>query len=303
MTMSEDLRRELGTLEHRLRTILPEEYQGAYEDIQPVSMGSAALKFDAEGRVAWNEIWGSFCDLAMAGGPPHKGTLLEPGSEADLASDPDRYEQVVDEICRGITLATELPAEPSPVPGWVRVTCLNQTMADWLLRAIVMENVAVQAEDNTVDLPAAPQFRLEKEIKNVVTVIAKTCHYWLGHMPRAQQRAIDHLFETMAGDLPLIAPTRSPYDRQLRDHMAEQIRRDVGLNTSSHRYHGWLGVQCPSVGAAVWLMRALVVSNVLSRREERTLFLPIHPARDPGGHAAARRLTRVHDLAKARAVV
>jgi hypothetical protein len=25
-------------------------------------------------------------------------------------------------------------------------------------------------------------FRLEKEIKNVVTVTAKTCHYWLEHM-------------------------------------------------------------------------------------------------------------------------
>jgi sirohydrochlorin cobaltochelatase len=30
-------------------------------------------------------------------------------------------------------------------------------------------------------LPAGPTFRLDKEIKNVVTVIAKTHHYWKEH--------------------------------------------------------------------------------------------------------------------------
>jgi sirohydrochlorin cobaltochelatase len=31
-------------------------------------------------------------------------------------------------------------------------------------------------------LPAGPQFRLEAEIKNVVTAVAKTYHYWKEHM-------------------------------------------------------------------------------------------------------------------------
>jgi hypothetical protein len=30
-------------------------------------------------------------------------------------------------------------------------------------------------------LPAGPAFQLEKEIKNVITVLAKTFHYWTEH--------------------------------------------------------------------------------------------------------------------------
>jgi sirohydrochlorin cobaltochelatase len=62
-------------LELRLKTILPEEYQDTYEELEPVSMGSAGLKYGRDGKVAWNDIWATFCDLAMAGGPPHKGAL------------------------------------------------------------------------------------------------------------------------------------------------------------------------------------------------------------------------------------
>ena len=42
--------------EARLKTLLPEEYRECYEDVQPVSMGSAGLKFAPDGRVAWNEM-------------------------------------------------------------------------------------------------------------------------------------------------------------------------------------------------------------------------------------------------------
>ena len=81
-------------------------------------------------------------------------------------------------------MTTLLDTSVSPVPGWVLSSCLSEAMTGWLLRAIVMENVAARAEGMALDLPAAPHFRLEKEIKNVVTVIAKTSHYWLEHMPR-----------------------------------------------------------------------------------------------------------------------
>src|SRR5215213_3663574 len=82
----------LAELDARLKTILPENYQDSYEDLQPVPMRSAGLKYDGDGRVAWNEIWTSFCDLAMAGGPPHKGTLLEAASRnpIDTPTSPKR---------------------------------------------------------------------------------------------------------------------------------------------------------------------------------------------------------------------
>ena len=112
-------RRALEALDARLRTLLPEEYRDSYEDVQPISMGSAGLKYDADGQVAWDQMWGSFCDLAMAGGPPHKGTLLEPGSEAEIDAQFDRYDEVAEEICRGISMATGLRSYVSPTPGWV----------------------------------------------------------------------------------------------------------------------------------------------------------------------------------------
>jgi hypothetical protein len=74
------IQQALVDLDDRLRTILPEEYQESYETLEAVPMRSAGLKFGSDGRVAWNEIWESFCDLAMAGGPPHKGTLLGPAT-------------------------------------------------------------------------------------------------------------------------------------------------------------------------------------------------------------------------------
>jgi hypothetical protein len=169
-----------------------------------------------------------------------------------------------------------LPADPSPIPGWVRVTCYGETMSGWLLRAITMENVAVRREGLAIDLPAAPHFRLEKEIKNVITVIAKTSHYWLGHMPRTQKEAIAILFATMARERPLIEPA------------------DAG---------GWRSVPCPSVRAAVWRMRALVAYNVLARREETTLFVPVNAMTDPAGTSVATALTEVHRLAGASGIL
>ncbi len=204
--MHDDDRRELEELDLRLRVLLPETYQDSYESLEPKPMGSAGLKYGPDGKVAWDEIWGSFCDLAMAGGPPHKGRLLEPGTRAAIDAAPARYEEVVDEICRGITLASELPAQASPHAGWVSVDCYSETMASWLLRAIVMENVAARSDGRGLQLPAAPHFQLEKEIKNVITVIAKTTHYWMGHMPRAQKSAIADLFAKMSSASPLIEP-------------------------------------------------------------------------------------------------
>ncbi len=47
--------------------------------------------------------------------------------------------------------------------------------AGWLVRrAVNIENVSSYSEGMVLYLPAGPRFRLEKEIKNVVTAIAKT---------------------------------------------------------------------------------------------------------------------------------
>jgi sirohydrochlorin cobaltochelatase len=281
-------------------------------------MRSAGLKYDADGQVAWDQIWGSFCDLAMAGGPPHKGTLLEPGTEADINRQFGRYDEVAEEICRGITMVTGLRAYVSPTPGWISVTCHGDAMAGWLMRAIVMENVAAHRRGAILELPAAPHFRIEKEIKNVITVVAKTCHYWMGHIPQDQQQAIAELFNTMAGESPLIEPDPSAglpstelrpgktrrygSRRDLAATIAALIQRDTGLQRSNHHCPGWLGVECPSVRVAVWMMRALVASNVLSRREGTVLFVPVNAVADPSGTIVADAVSRGYQCASTRGV-
>jgi len=149
---------------------------------------------------------------------------------------------------------------------------------------------------------------VEKEIKNVVTVIAKSCHYWQEHMLWTQQLAIGRLFDELAGESPLVVPDLSP--EETRDdprasiaHLVETMQRDTGLSRSAHGYRGWFGVDCPTVRAAVWMMRLAIASNVLSRREGTTLFLPVNDARDPGGERVASVLVSVYRLAHARGVL
>jgi sirohydrochlorin cobaltochelatase len=287
-------------MEARIKTVLPEQYQDSYETLQPVSMGSAGLKYGEDGKVAWDEIWGSFCDLAMAGGPPHKGMLLEPAAKAEIDAQPERYAQVVEEICRGIRMVTELPAEPSPVAGWVRVDCDSFGMAGWLVRAIVMENVSARWEGEMLDLPAGPGYRIEKEVKNVITSIAKTCHYWSDHVWYKQQLEIANLFARMSVDAPLVEPGVAG-DAEFRARLAGAIEKATGLRVSQHAYTGWLGLECPSVQSAIWMMRGLVVSNVLARREGTVLFVPVNPAH--AVDAVAGVVAQIHGFAKMKGIL
>lgn len=293
----------------RLKTLLPETYQDSYETLQPVSMGSAGLLFGPDGRVAWDKIWGSFCNLAMAGGPPHRGTLLEPGSQADIDTAPGRYMQVLDELCRGVELVTGLSAEPSEHSGWLRVDCRSAGMAGWLTRAIVMENISVHQDGTALFLPAGPQFRLEKEIKNVITSIAKTCHYWQGHMQALQHRSIAALLTTADGGTPLIEP---PFPvaadaaipaAQLRVTLAEKLGLQTGRRAAERTYPGWAGFQVPHIAAAVWMMRMMVAGNVLCRREEAVVYLPLNPDTDPQSDRVAQLFTQVYRSALANQVL
>ena len=302
--------RAFQELEVRIKTILPEEYQDSYDDVLPVSMGSAALKYGTDLKVEWNEIWTTFCDRAMAGGPPHKGTLLEPGSRAEIGAQPGLYRQAVEEICRGVDMVTGLAAEQSPTPGWVRVECVSHGMAGWLLRAIVMENVSARGEGSSLLLPAGPGYRLEKEIRNVITAIAKAFHYWIEHMGKVQQRLIATLFEEMAAEWPLVQPALAgggDFQEALQQtqggKMTEAIGQATGLRPSSHQYVNWLGLNCPDVRSAIWMTRAMVASNVLSRREETVLFVPVNPASDPHGETVVRLVVRTHGFAAARHIL
>jgi urease accessory protein len=167
--------------ERKLAALLPPNYANG-NGISAAPMGAADLCYNDDGSVAWDEMWTNFCDLALAGGPSHRGMLLEPVTPDAVAADPEGYQQVITELTRGIQLVTGLAVVESRSPGWIGVDCAHEEMALWMLRAIVVENIFARREGQTLYLPAGPAFRLEGEIKNVITVLAKTYHYWTQHI-------------------------------------------------------------------------------------------------------------------------
>jgi hypothetical protein len=271
-------RAQLKALDRKIKALLPPQYHNCYETVSPESMGSASLRYGPDGRVAWDDIWTSFCQLALAGGPPHRGTLLEPASRAEVAAEPRKYQQVVEEIGRGVWLTTGLNVLPLHAPGWVGVVCQGEAMAGWLVRAIIAENLSVRQDGRLLLVPAGPDYRLAKEIKNVVTAVAKTCHYWSGHITEEQRQA------AAAPAAPLLAPAlaeevqASPQKyHAVVTSLEKSIEQAGGLTAMPSQSPGWVGAQCPDVATTVWLLRALAVANILVRREESVLYLPAHP--------------------------
>ncbi len=144
-------------------------------------------------------------------------------------------------------------------------------------------------------------------------------------MPRAQKQAIGDLFATMAAESPLLTPGLVPGphpgtgrggvhpQRDTADAastsddwpatIGERIGAATGLRRSASRYGGWLGLECSDVRAAVWMMRALLTRNVLSRREGTVLFVPLDDVRDPHGERLTGALSCVHRLAAAQQVI
>src|SRR5207253_1816753 len=70
-------------------------------------------------------------------------------------------------------------------PGWLSVTCDSPTMAAWMCAVIILENVGARLEDDRLLLPAGPDYGLTDEVKSIITVVAKTHHYWQAHVADA----------------------------------------------------------------------------------------------------------------------
>lgn len=270
---SAQLQHELQALDERINAILPPRYVGCFEDVPSASMGSASLNYDASGRVDWGEIWTSFCHLALAGGPPHRGKLLGPVSADEIATEPDAARKVAEEIARGIGLTTPFGTVPGKMPGWVGVSCDDAEMAGWLERAIVAENVIARRDGATLLVPAGPRFRVEKEIKNVIVSVAKTSHYLVEHVPEGSRP------KGMAGKLvepPLPTEIDAAHDAY-QTAIAElaEFAGQLRLETVADQAPGWIGLRCASEEMAIWICRAIIVDDILARREGAVLCLPV----------------------------
>lgn len=63
------------------------------------------------------------------------------------------------------------------------MTCPSEAMAGWLAEAIVAEQVEAHAEATRLLVPVGDYYTVKGEIKNVITAVAKTTHYWGEHLP------------------------------------------------------------------------------------------------------------------------
>ncbi len=156
---------------------------GRIRELAPPDAGAMAVApfVWREGRPDWGAMWTTFCDLALHGGPPHRGpeqALHAPGPGGSAS---ESSPEMLAELARGILETTGLEEAPAG-PGLIAIRCESPRMAAWLCAAIILENVDARVEGDRLLLPAGPDFRLEDQVKSVITVVAKTHHYWREHL-------------------------------------------------------------------------------------------------------------------------
>lgn len=152
-------------------------------------MPSAPMRFNNNGSVAWGDMWDSYCVLATEGGPAHRETMLHWVDGTDPTS--HKYQGVLAEIVRGVKDVSGMEARSAEQAGWVAVETDSTGMANWLAEKIVAENVEARNDGKLLLVPIAEHYTLKGEIKNVVTVIAKTSHYWREHLATEVKWAMD----------------------------------------------------------------------------------------------------------------
>jgi sirohydrochlorin cobaltochelatase len=103
-------------------------------------------------------------------------------AQEDANTQSQGYCFALTEIIRGIKLVSGLDASPES-PGWIGAQCASASMARWLAEAITEENVQARAAGTLLFVPVGETYALKGEIKNVITAVAKTTHYWQEHLP------------------------------------------------------------------------------------------------------------------------
>lgn len=152
------------------------------EPAQNSVMSAAPFVYRQDGSPDWSSMWQTFCELALYGGPPHRGedsALDHPQVATGMAP------ELLDELQRGIREVSGLESHLRE-DRWLAVHCSSTRMAAWLCAAIILENVKARCEGEDLLLPTGAGFSLENEVKSLVTVVAKTNHYWQAHLMDGQ---------------------------------------------------------------------------------------------------------------------
>ena len=179
----------LDGLEASLRrdtTAQRREYAPATRLDPAAPMTSAPFLWRSDGRPDWGGMWTTFCELALYGGPPQRGPQSALRANASAA---DSDGEMLAEMRRGIWETTGLYTKSGG--GWLSITCDSPTMAAWMCAAIILENIGARVDDDRLLLPAGPDYQLKDEVKSIITVVAKTHHYWQAHVADSGRVARD----------------------------------------------------------------------------------------------------------------
>ncbi len=150
-------------------------------------MASAPMKYKEDGEVDWGNMWDTFCVLAVEGGPRHRDTMLLAQEDGDPTN--PIYIAAVTEIVRGVKEVIDFEAWAADT-GWIAIQGENSAHTRWLVDAIKEENVQARADGSLFFVPVGDYFTLKGEIKNVITAVAKTTHYWRDHLPIDVKRTL-----------------------------------------------------------------------------------------------------------------
>lgn len=142
-------------------------------------MKAAEMVYDENGNPQWDKMWSVYCNLAAEGGPSHR-------ADVDKISFPGNKftynDSVKSEILRGLTLLNAKVYKITDI-GEIYIDLFFPKKADWFSKIINLENVESKSEDRYLVLPWSGEYKIDKEVKSVVTVWGKASHYWKEHRP------------------------------------------------------------------------------------------------------------------------
>ena len=156
------------------------------------AMSSAPFVWREDGRPDWARMWTTFCELALYGGPPHRGPEQR-AAGAERRGGRGSDAAMLAEMRRGIWETTGLYAE-SGAAGLARRHVRHRPR--WPPGCARPSSSRMSTRGSTrigLLVPAGPDYQLKDEVKSIITVVAKTHHYWQAHVAdsgaRARQRS------------------------------------------------------------------------------------------------------------------
>ncbi len=157
--------------------------------------------------------------------------------------------------------ATELPMLP---PFWRRETVLRQLEERWQT-ALKDQSLVPQVWDEVAREIHAPEEEaaLLRDLNAQIALLPPTA-------PSAQEALLQPA-------LPEAIAAASEAYRAVLAEIERGLQTVTGRPTVPSKAPGWVGVSCETEEMAVWLLRAVIVENVMVRREGSVLYLPAGP--------------------------